>query len=134
MAMLTYNGASADDPHVLEWFAEHQTEAGLLAQKWFETIRALGPDVLELLHDGYPTACIGKYPFAYVGAFKAHCNVGFYYGAELADPSGLLQGTGKRMRHVKLKPQQKVDETALAELIDAAYADIHVRLALLNPQ
>jgi hypothetical protein len=36
--------------------------------------------------------------------FTAHVNVGFFRGAELSDPNGLLQGTGKFMRHVKLRP------------------------------
>ena len=60
---------------------------------------------------------------------KVMCNVGFFNGAMLNDPAGLLEGNGKRMRHVKLKPGQKVDAAALRALIDAAYADIKTRLA-----
>jgi hypothetical protein len=47
----------------------------------------------------------------------------------LADPAGLLEGSGKRMRHVKLRPGKKLDEAALGNLIAAAYADIRRRLA-----
>jgi hypothetical protein len=64
-----------------------------------------------------------------VNAFKDHVNVGFFQGALLHDPSGLLEGTGKRMRHVKLKPGSEADCAALGDLIDAAYADIR-RFAL----
>lgn len=99
-----------------------------LARPWFETIRALGPDVRELLHDGCPTACVGDTAFAYVAAFKAHVNIGFFHGAELPDPAGLLQGSGKLMRHVKVIWGQPVDEAALHALIAAAYADIRARL------
>ena len=68
-------------------------------------------------------------PFAYVGAFKAHVNVGFFCGAQLPDPAGLLEGSGKRMRHVKLTPDEEPDAAALGALIDAAYRDIKARLA-----
>jgi len=68
-------------------------------------------------------------PFGYVNAFKDHVNVGFFHGAALDDPAGLLEGTGKRMRHVKLKPGREADLAALGDLIDAAYADIRARLS-----
>jgi hypothetical protein len=62
-------------------------------------------------------------PFGYVNAFKAHANVGFFYGAMLADPAGLLEGEGKRMRHVKLRTGKDLDVEALSDLIAAAYHD-----------
>jgi len=83
--------------------------------------------VRELLHDGHPTACVADAAFAYVNAFKAHVNVGFFRGAEVADPEGLLEGTGKFMRHVKLKPGGGVNSSALRKLIQNAYADIRAR-------
>jgi hypothetical protein len=66
--------------------------------------------------------------FAYVGAFTSHVNVGFFQGASLKDPAGLLQGNGKRMRHVKLRGGEPVNETALHALILAAYGDMRLRL------
>jgi hypothetical protein len=60
-------------------------------------------------------------PFGYVNAFKAHAAVGFFLGAQLADPAGLLEGEGKRMRHVKLRPGQALDAEALEVLIRDAY-------------
>jgi hypothetical protein len=91
-------------------------------------MRACGADVRELLHDGHPTACVDDAAFGYVNAFRAHVNVGFFHGAVLADPAGLLEGTGKRMRHVKLRRGEHVDAAALSGLIAAAYRDIRVRL------
>ena len=81
-----------------------------------------------MLHDGHPTACVGDAAFAYVSAFRAHVNVGFFRGAEIADPAGLLEGTGKFMRHVKLGPGGDVDAVALMKLIETAYADMKGRL------
>jgi hypothetical protein len=90
-------------------------------------MRGCGDDVRELLHDGCPVACVGDAPFGYVNAFKAHANVGFFHGAVLADPAGLMEGKGKRMRHVKLRPGKELDVEALSELIAAAYHDIRRR-------
>ena len=92
-------------------------------------MRECGDDVRELMHDGCPVACVGDAPFGYVNVFKAHVNVGFYLGAALEDPTGLLVGTGKRMRHVKVKPGADLNFAALNALIDLAYADIKLRLA-----
>jgi hypothetical protein len=107
---------------------EQSGELGAIAQRWFEVMRDCGEDVRELLHDGHPTACVGDAAFGYVNAFKAHVNVGFFRGAEIIDREGLLEGTGKYMRHVKLRPGQDVDGTALLEIIETAYTDMKRRL------
>jgi hypothetical protein len=101
---------------------------GAIAKRWFEVIRGCGEDVREVLHDGHPTACVADAAFAYVDAFKAHVNVGFFRGAKIADPYGLLQGTGKWMRHVKLRPDRDVNEAGVLELIETAYANMKERL------
>lgn len=97
-------------------------------EPWFARLRACGADVRERLHDGHPTACVGDAAFAYVAAFTAHAAVGFFHGGALPDPASLLEGSGKRMRHVKLRPDRPVDEAALAALVGAAYRDIRRRL------
>lgn len=117
------------DPAVEAWLRAHDDELGALARRWFEVARACGPDVRELLHDGQPTACVGDAAFAYVDAFRAHVNVGFYLGAKLEDPARLLEGSGKFMRHVKLRPGEPLDSAALTRLIEVAYADMRRRAA-----
>ena len=107
---------------------DHPGELGAIAQRWFQLMRDCGDDVRELLHDGHPTACIGDAAFAYVNAFRAHVNVGFFRGAEIADPERLLEGTGRFMRHVKLRPDSDVDATALIKLIETAYIEMKGRL------
>lgn len=116
------------DPAIDAWMKEHPGELGAIARHWFEVMRERGDDVRELLHDGHPTACVADAAFAYVNAFTAHVNVGFFRGAELADPVQLLEGAGKYMRHVKLRPGSDVDATALSKLVDAAYTDMKGRL------
>src|SRR6186713_774331 len=100
------------DPAVAAWLNEHTGDLGAIARVWFEVIRGCGDDVRELLHDGHPTGCVADAAFAYVNAFKAHVNVGFFRGAEIADPEGILEGTGKFMRHVKLRPNSDFNATA----------------------
>lgn len=107
---------------------EHSDELGAIARRWFEVMRDCGADVRELLHDGHPTACVADAAFAYVNAFKAHVNVGFFRGAEISDPERLLEGRGRFMRHVKLRPDRDVDAAALMRLIETAYADMKERL------
>ena len=110
------------------WMRRHPGELGAIALRWFEVMRGCGDDVRELLHDGHPTACVGDAAFAYVNAFTAHVNVGLFRGAEIADPQGLLQGTGKFMRHVKLRPGGDVDAAALRKLVETAYTDMKRRV------
>jgi hypothetical protein len=122
------NGAIKRDPDVEAWMQEHRGELGLIAKRWFEAMRQCGDEVRELMHDGCPVASLGDTPFGYVNVFTSHVNVGFFQGASLSDPAGLLQGTGKFMRHVKLKPGIETDEASLARLIETAYLDIKDRV------
>ena len=126
--LLRFTGSVKRAPAVEVWLNQHSGDLGAIARYWFDVIRNCGDDVLELLHDGCPTACVADAAFAYVNAFTSHVNVGFFRGAELSDPNGLLEGTGKFMRHVKLRPDSEVDATALLTLINAAYSDIKGRL------
>ena len=115
------------NPIVETWLQQQAGACGRLARTWFQRLRECGPDVREVMHDGCPTACVEGAAFAYVAVFRAHANVGFFHGAELSDPNGLLQGTGKRMRHVKMRPDVALDADALSALITAAYSDMQRR-------
>ena len=116
------------DPAISAWMDEQPDELAAIARHWFDVIRDCGDDVREVMHDDQPTACVAGAAFAYVDAFTAHVNVGFFGGAELADPAGLLEGDGKYMRHVKLRPDGKINAPALVDLIESAYADLKRRL------
>jgi hypothetical protein len=126
--LLRFYGAVEHDPAIDAWMKEHQGELGAIAHQWFQVLRKCGDEVREILHDGCPVACLGDAPFGYVNAYTAHANVGFYHGASLPDPARLLQGTGKFMRHVKLRPGTAVDAASLNKLIETAYSDIKARV------
>lgn len=126
--LFRFPSALRRDPAVEAWFSAPNRELRLVVQPWFAQMRACGEDVRELLQDGCPTACVEDAAFAYVNAFSGHAAVGFFNGAALADPVGLLEGAGKRMRHVKLRWGQPVNTAALSELIADAYQDMRARL------
>ena len=126
--LLRFNGAVERDPAIDAWMKQHAGELGAIAHRWFEAMRKCGDEVRELLHDGCPVACLGDAPFGYVNVFTSHVNVGFFQGAALRDPARLLQGAGKFMRHVKLKPGTPTNADALSSLIAAAYSDIKARV------
>jgi hypothetical protein len=126
--LLRFDGGVERDAAIDAWLNEHGGELGAMAREWFEVMRACGDEVRELLHDGCPAACLGDAPFGYVNVFTSHVNVGFFQGAALPDPDRLLQGTGKYMRHVKLRPGTATDASALRRLIEMAYSDIKARV------
>ena len=126
--LLRFNGAVERDPAIDAWMKEHTGELGEIAREWFEVMRQCGDEVRELLHDGCPVACLGDAPFGYVNVFTSHVNVGFFQGAALPDPARLLQGDGKRMRHVKLRPGTSTDAASLSRLIEAAYSEMKARV------
>jgi len=122
------NGTVVRDAAIDAWMKEKAGELGAIAHEWFEKMRKCGDEVRELLHDGHPVACLGDVPFGYVDVFTSHVNVGFFRGATLPDPAHLLQGAGKFMRHVKLRPDTATNAEALSKLIEIAYEDIKSRV------
>src|SRR5277367_148600 len=126
--LLRFNGAVERNPAIDAWMKEHDGELGVIAHQWFEVMRKCGDEVRELLHDGCPVAWLGDVPFGYVNVFTSHVNVGFFQGAALSDPARLLQGTGKFMRHVTLRPGPFTNDAALSKLIETAYQDIKSRV------
>lgn len=125
--ILRFSGAEKRDPTIDEWLNKSDALTAI-ARTWFRRMRTCGADVKELMHDGCPTVCVEDAPFAYVNVFKDHTNVGFFQGAHLDDPARLLEGTGKNMRHAKLRPGRELNSDALGKLLDAAYLDIKTRL------
>ncbi len=126
--LFIFSSAEKRALEIEEWLQTQTPGLRLLAEQWVNVLRDCGDDVDELIHDGYPVLCVTQTAFAYVAAFKAHVNVGFYRGAELDDPAGLLEGNGRFMRHVKLRPEATVDEDALRALIASAYSDMQRRI------
>ena len=99
-----------------------------IARKWFRTIQTCGEGVEVIFHDNHPIACVEEAPFVYIDVFAQHINLGFFYGAHFINTQNIMEGTGKSMRHIKLRPDSPDHEVAIRHLIEVAYFDIKERL------
>jgi hypothetical protein len=67
--------------------------------------------------------------YAYMAVQGSHINLGFYDGASLNDPTGLLEGTGKKLRHIKIRELSTAESAPVAELLRQSIADLKRALA-----
>ncbi len=127
-SILRFSGGVVRDRGVEAWFRVQPGELRLMVRPWFEQMRRCGSDVRELIHDGCPAVCVGDGAFGYVNAYSAHAAVGFFRGALLPDPLGLLEGSGKLGRHIKLRPGVGINAAGLEAIVRAAYREVKERL------
>lgn len=126
--LLRYIGKDIQNIQFENWLSHKPEVLRPIAVKWFSSIKDCGEDVQDIFHDGYPMGCVDHAPFAYINIYKAHVNLGFFYGAFLNDPHLMLEGSGRRMRHIKLKPELEYDVDVIATLIRSSYQDLKTRL------
>ena len=87
------------------------------------------PEAVEVVRLGDRAASYGLGPkkmseaYAYVSPQRDYVNLGFFQGADLPDPEGLLEGTGKRLRHVKVRSVEEAAQPAVRDLVEAALAE-----------
>ncbi|HEX5548622.1 MAG TPA: DUF1801 domain-containing protein [Ktedonobacterales bacterium] len=82
------------------------------------------PDATEILYHGalgYGATASGFDRILYVMPQNGYANLGFFYGIDVPDPSGLLEGTGKRMRHIKIRSILAAQNPAIVPLVWAAW-------------
>ncbi len=98
----------------------------IIARALRALVAAVYPGVTEVPWQQQGLAGYGVGPkkmsehFCYIAPQKRHVNFGFYYGADLEDPAGLLEGTGKSLRHVKIRTPADVKNPALKKLLEAS--------------
>ena len=98
-----------------------------------ESVRALileiHPDACEVVRLGEKAASYGCGPrkmlegYAYIMPFRSWVNLGFFQGASLMDPQGLLEGTGVKLRHIKLRTVDETERPGVRALVEQAYAE-----------
>ena len=93
------------------------------------------PDACEVMRLGDRAATYGVGPkkmsegYVYIMPHSRWVNLGFYKGVGLPDPKGLLEGTGAKLRHVKIRSGDEARETAVRRLIEAAVNERRASLA-----
>jgi hypothetical protein len=109
-----------------EIVSQASTEVENLVRRAQALIEEIMPEVVKV---AWPTQNIIGYgvgpkkmseQFCYIAVFKERINLGFYYGADLADPDHLLEGSGQMMRHIKISQPEQLKNPAVRDLIQAA--------------
>ena len=112
-----------------ELMSESEDALRPIARRLREIVLEVHPEAVEVVRLGDRAASYGLGPkkmsegYCYVLPHKSWVNLGFYQGAELPDPDGLLEGTGARLRHVKVHSLEATEDPALRALIEAALAE-----------
>jgi hypothetical protein len=101
----------------------------LVAKRLRAVIRKIHPGHVEVVRLGDRAATYGLGPkkmsegYTYILPHNEWVNLGFYKGTDLPDPEGLLEGTGARMRHVKIRTTKEAEQPAVRALVKAALAE-----------
>jgi hypothetical protein len=93
--------------------------AGEIVRELRSILKGTVPDIKESIKWAQPIYDING-PMIFIKAHKKHVNFGFWRGVQLDDPKGLLQGTGDKMRHVKITSLEDIDREGLSSLIEQA--------------
>jgi hypothetical protein len=128
-----YRGTVRHDPAIDAYVASVRGELGAIVARLVALVRSNVPGHDELRVHGAPQFCIDGEPFCYVVGYAKHVNLGFCEGAGLPDPEGLLEGTGKSMRHVKLRSAEKLPGKTLSRMVREAARRLRARQAADGP-
>jgi len=118
--------ARAPDQQVLDFLTGYDSPIGSVALALREVLLEEVPDAVEKVYRNHPTAVwYGFGPkmqdmFCYIARATAHVNLGFCRGASLQDPSHVLEGEGKMMRHVKFRSERDVGRPFVRRYVRAA--------------
>jgi hypothetical protein len=100
-----------------------------IARRLREIVIQIDPDTVEVVRLGDRAATYGvgskkmSEGYVYILPHTNWVNLGFYKGADLADPAGLLEGTGKKLRHVKVKSVSSAEQPEINDLIREALSE-----------
>jgi hypothetical protein len=102
-----------------EYIIKLEKSKGEIVSKIRKIILDSAPDAKESIKWAQPVYEING-PFAYIKAFKNDVNFGFWRGADIIDPEGILQGSGEKMRHIKLRSLTDINEKLFVDFIRQA--------------
>jgi len=106
-----------------EALAGHSAAVAAIARKLRALIEDIYADTVEVPWANQGVIGYGVGPrkmsehFCYIGLYKGHVNLGFFHGSALPDPAGMLEGTGKKLRHIRIRDDAAIEKEAIRELI-----------------
>jgi hypothetical protein len=114
------------DPQLLDYLLPYPETIARMALGLRELVLKEAPGAKEVLFRGYAVSIAFTFTerwtdaFCYVAAYKKHVNLGFHRGAELPDPKGVLEGTGKLMRHLPVRTPVELENPTLRRFVRLA--------------
>ena len=111
-----------------EFLARYPDDIQTISRTLRALVKRTMPQAHEYLvarhnHFGYATSDAARDRFMYICPMKDYVRFGFYYGGQLDDPEQLLEGEGKRLRHIKVRTMQEAKQPALKRLVKAAWTE-----------
>ena len=106
---------------VESWFSGHDPALSRICDALRAVILDADPGLRESIKWGNPTY-EKKGKVCYLAAGKGYVSLGFFDGASLTDPTGRIEGTGKRMRHLKVRAMGEIDRERFGAWIKEAVA------------
>jgi hypothetical protein len=120
-------------PELLEFLSAYDKPVVALALALRKKVLTAAPLATETIYDAYSAVAIGysftgrlKEGFCHIAVYSQHVNLGFDWGTELPDPHKLLEGAGKRTRHVTLRNLSDVKDPRLEPLLRVAIQNGHI--------
>ena len=101
------------------WMAELDPSLRDIAQALRELILQAAPGIAESIKWNTPNYAKGG-SACYLAANKGHINLGFFNGAGLPNPDGLIEGTGEKMRHIKVRKPEDIRPDVFTSLVQEA--------------
>jgi hypothetical protein len=112
---------------LIKLLAVYEVAVGELALGLRELVLAEAPNANELIYDAYNAVAIAysftekwQQGFCHIAVYSRYANLGFQRGAELADPAGVLKGTGKLIRHIRVASKDDLRQPCLRQYLRAA--------------
>jgi hypothetical protein len=112
--------ASAADPRVDAWIRQQPKDLQAICRAARDLLDEGLPGARQDIKWGYPT-WVGSGNIAAIAAHSEHVNLQFYKGTSLADPGGVLEGTGKELRHAKLHAAKDLRTPQVRALVRSAW-------------
>ena len=114
-------------PELLQFLSAYDDSIAKLALAVRRFVLTETPGATESIYDAYSAVAMGysftgrlKESFCHIAVYATRVNLGFNHGTELTDPRGILQGTGKQVRHVTIRDAGDLKDPYLKRLLRIA--------------